>query len=157
MLVHPTRDLLASLGLHGMAKAFQDLEAQPEAGALRHAEWLALLLDREVTTRRQKRFEARAARLRHQASVEDVDFRAARGLFLKLASCEWIRARRGLLLTGPTGVGKSWLACALGHTACREDLSVAYHRAPRPSPRSPWRAATAATPRCCAASPGSTC
>jgi DNA replication protein DnaC len=133
MLVHPTLDLLASLGLHGMAKAFQDLEAQPEAGALRHAEWLALLLDREVTTRRQKRFEARAraARLRHQASVEDVDFRAARGLFLKLASCEWIRARHGLLLTGPTGVGKSWLACALGHKACREDLSVAYHRAPR--------------------------
>jgi DNA replication protein DnaC len=112
MLVHPTRDLLASLGLHGMAKAFQDLEAQPEARA-----------------------RARAARLRHQASIEDVDFRAARGLdrglFLKLASCEWIRARHGLLLTGPTGVGKSWLACALGHKACREDLSVAYHRAPR--------------------------
>jgi DNA replication protein DnaC len=137
MLVHPTRDLLASLGLHGMAKAFQDLEAQPEARALQHAEWLALLLDHEVTMRRQKRFEARAraARLRHQASIEDVDFRAARGLdrglFLKLASCEWIRARHGLLLTGPTGVGKSWLACALGHKACREDLSVAYHRAPR--------------------------
>jgi DNA replication protein DnaC len=137
MLVHPTRDLLASLGLHGMAKAFQDLEAQPEARALQHAEWLALLLDHEVTMRRQKRFEARAraARLRHQASIEDVDFRAARGLdrglFLKLASCEWIRARHGLLLTGPTGVGKSWLACALGHKACREDLSVTYHRAPR--------------------------
>jgi IstB-like ATP binding protein len=60
MLVHPTRDLLASLGLHGMAKAFQDLEAQPEARALQHAEWLALLLDHEVTMRRQKRFEARA-------------------------------------------------------------------------------------------------
>jgi hypothetical protein len=137
MLVHPTLDLLASLGLHGMAKAFHDLEAQPEARALPHAEWLALLLDREVTMRRQKRFEsrARAARLRHQASIEDVDFRAARGLdrglFLKLASCDWIRARHGLLITGPTGVGKSWLACALGHKACREDLSVAYHRAPR--------------------------
>jgi DNA replication protein DnaC len=169
MLVHPTLDLLASLGLHGMAKALQDLEAQPEAGALRHAEWLALLLDREVTTRRQKRFEARAraARLRHQASVEDVDFRAARGLdrglFLKLASCEWIRARHGLPLTGPTGVGKSWLACALGHKACREGLSVAYHRAPRlfaargGPPRAPGRGATAATPRGCAASPGSTC
>ena len=115
MLVHPTLDLLASLGLHGMSKAFQDLEVQPEAKALQHAEWLALLLEREVTLRRQKRFEARAraARLRQQASVEDVDFRAARGLdrglFLELASC----------------------ACALGHTACREDLSVAYHRAPR--------------------------
>lgn len=137
MLVHPTLDLLADLGLHGMSKAFQDLEAQPETKALEHAEWLALLLEREVTLRRQKRFEARAraARLRHQASVEDVDFRAARGLdrnlFLQLASCAWVRARHGLLLTGPTGVGKSWLACALGHKACREDLSVAYHRAPR--------------------------
>jgi DNA replication protein DnaC len=137
MLVHPTLDLLASLGLHGMSKAFQELAAQPETKALEHAEWLALLLEREVTLRRQKRFEARAraARLRHQASVEDVDFRAARGLdrglFLKLASCEWVRARHGLLLTGPTGVGKSWLACVLGHKACREDLSVAYHRVPR--------------------------
>ena len=108
MLVHPTLDLLASLGLHGMAKAFHDLETQPEARALPHAEWLALLLDREVTMRRQKRFEsrARAARLRHQASIEDVDFRAARGLdrglFLKLASCDWIRARHGLLITGPS-------------------------------------------------------
>ena len=87
--------------------------------------------------RRQKRFEtrARAARLRHAASVEDVDYRSARGLdrnlFLKLATCEWIRDRQGLLLTGPAGVGKSWLACALGQKACREDLSVAYHRAPR--------------------------
>ena len=137
MLVHPTLDLLADLGLHGMSKAFQELEVQPETKALEHAEWLALLLEREMTLRRQKRFEARAraARLRHQASVEDVDFRAARGLdrnlFLQLASCTWVRARHGLLLTGPTGVGKSWLACALGHKACREDLSVAYHRAPR--------------------------
>ena len=54
-----------------------------------------------------------------------------RALFLKLASCDWIRERRNLLITGPCGVGKSWLACALGHKACREDLSVLYHRVPR--------------------------
>ena len=96
-----------------------------------------LILEHELTLRRQKRFEtrARAARLRHPASVEDVDFRAARGLdralFLKLASGDWIRARRNLLITGPCGAGKSWLACALGHKACREDLSVLYHRVPR--------------------------
>lgn len=137
MLRHPTLDLLTSLGLDGMAKAFTELEAQPEAGSLSHPEWLALLLDREVTTRRQKRFEARAraARLRHQACVEDVDFRAERGLdralFLKLAGCDYIRGRHNLLLTGPCGVGKSWLACALGERACREDFSVAYHRLPR--------------------------
>ena len=137
MLTHPTLDLLNDLGLHGMARGFQDLDAQPEARALEHGDWLALLLEREATQRRQKRFEvrARAARLRHDAQVEDTDFRAVRGLdrglFLKLAGCDFIRDRQGLLLTGPAGVGKSWLACALGQKACREDFSVAYHRAPR--------------------------
>lgn len=137
MLLHPTVELLTSLGLSGMAQGFRELDAQPEAKALEHSEWLALLLEREQTLRRQKRFEsrARAARLRHPASVEDVDYRAARGLdralFLKLAACDWIRARHSLLITGPCGVGKSWLACAVGHKACRDDFSVAYHRAPR--------------------------
>jgi DNA replication protein DnaC len=135
MLLHPTLDLLNTLGLSGMAKGLQDLEAHPEARSLDHAEWLGLLLDQEVTVRRQKRFESRArsARLRHDASVEDVDYQAPRGLdrglFLKLGSCDWIRSRRNLLITGPCGVGKSYLACALGQKACREDLSVVYHRA----------------------------
>ena len=111
MLAHPTRDRLVELGLHGMVNAFDDLAIQPKARALEQPDWLALLLDHEATQRRQKRFEsrARAARLRH-ASVEAVDYRAARGLdralFLKLASCEWIRARQGLLLTGPADVCK---------------------------------------------------
>jgi DNA replication protein DnaC len=137
MLTHPTLDLLHALGLHGMAKGFSDLGTQPEAASLDHAEWLALLLEQEATLRRQKKFEsrARAAKLRQAASVEDVDYRAMRGLdralFLKLAGCDWIRARHNLLITGPCGVGKSWLACALGQKACREDLSVAYHRVPR--------------------------
>jgi DNA replication protein DnaC len=78
---------------------------------------------------------ARAARLRHPASIEDVNYRAARGLdralFLKLAGCEWIAERRNLMITGACGLGKSWLACALGQKACREDLSVAYYRMPR--------------------------
>jgi len=137
MLLHPTLDLLNTLGLSGMAKGLQDLEAHPEARSLDHAEWLGLLLDHEVTVRRQKRFEnrARTARLRHDASVEDVDYQAPRGLdrglFLKLGSCDWVRSRRNLLITGPCGVGKSYLACALGQKACREDLSVVYHRASR--------------------------
>jgi DNA replication protein DnaC len=137
MLTHPTLDLLHSLGLHGMAKGFKDLEGHSEARSLEHAEWLALLLEQEKTLRQQKRFEARAraAKLRHAASVEDVDYRAVRGLdrslFLKLAASDWIRARHNLLVTGPCGVGKSWLACALGHRACRDDFSVAYHRLPR--------------------------
>jgi DNA replication protein DnaC len=137
MLTHPTLDQLHELGLHGMAKGFKELAAQLETANLTHAEWLALLLDHEVTLRRQKRFEsrARAAKLRQSASIEDVDYRAPRGLdralFLKLTGCDWIRARHNLLVTGPTGVGKSWLSCALGQKACREDLSTAYHRMPR--------------------------
>jgi len=137
MLTHPTLDLLHKLGLHGMAKGFKEFERQPEVNGLAHSEWLALLLEHEVTQRRQKRFETRArvAKLRQSASIEDVDYRAARGLdrglFLKLAGCDWIRSRHNLLITGPCGVGKSWLACALGQKACREDLSTAYHRVPR--------------------------
>jgi len=163
MLAHPTLDLLHALGLHGMAKGYQEITANPEARALDHAEWLGLLLEHEVTLRRQKRFEtrARAARLRHPASVEDVDYRSHRGLdralFLKLAACDWIRSRRNLLITGPCGVGKSWLACALGHKACREDLSVLYYRVPRRSRRWRWPAATGAMASSCASSPGSTC
>ena len=137
MLIHPTLDQLSALGLHGMAKGFKDLAANPEARSLDHAEWLGLLLEHEATLRRQKRFEARskAARLRQSASIEDVDYRSPRSLdrslFLKLAGCDWIRDKRNVIVTGPCGVGKSWLACALGQKACREDLPVLYHRMPR--------------------------
>jgi len=109
MLDHPTLDLLHELGLHGMAHGFRELAQNPKAGALEHGEWLAILLEHEATLRRQKRFEARArtARLRHAASVEDIDYDAPRGLdgglFLKLAACDWIRQHRNLLVTGPTG------------------------------------------------------
>jgi DNA replication protein DnaC len=100
--------------------------------------WDALhLIDHDTVDHQQKRFEARAraAKLRHDAQIENADFRAARGLdrnlFMALAGCDWIRKHHSLLVTGPAGVGKSWLACALGHKACREDFSVAYHRVPR--------------------------
>jgi DNA replication protein DnaC len=137
MLLHPTLDRLHALGLYGLAKGFKDLADNPEARALEHAEWLGLLLEHETTLRRQKRFEmrSRAARLRQTASIEDIDYKAARGLdralFLKLASCDFIRDKRNLIITGPCGVGKSWIACALGHKACRDDLAVLYQRVPR--------------------------
>ena len=75
------------LGLHGMARGFRELTQNPEAGALQHGEWLAILLEHEATLRRQKRFEARArtARLRHAASVEDIDYHAPRGLVRALS------------------------------------------------------------------------
>jgi len=137
MLTHPTLDQLHQLGLIGMAKAFGEASTSSEAAALTHPEWLALLLDREMTYRHDKKMAARLryARLRQQAAVEDVDYRAARGLdralFQKLVSGDWIDAHDNLVLCGPTGIGKSWLACALGHKACRDNRSVLYRRVPK--------------------------
>ena len=137
MLTHPTLDQLHQLGLIGMAKAFAEVQASAEAPALTHPEWLALLLDRELTHRRDKRLATRLryARLRHHATVEDVDYRTPRGLdrplFQKLAQGTWIDAHDNLILCGPTGVGKSWLASALGHRACRDNRSVLYQRVPK--------------------------
>ena len=137
MLTHPTLDQLHQLGLLGMAKAFGDVETSGEAAALTHPEWLALLLDREMTYRHDKKLAARLryARLRQQAAVEDVDYRAVRGLdralFQKLIIGDWIEAHDNLIVCGPTGVGKSWLSCALGHKACRDNRSVLYQRLPK--------------------------
>ena len=138
MLTHPTINQLKDLGLDGMATAFTELEAQDRAKDLDHAEWLALLLDREAANRNTKRFQSRlrSAKLRHgQASVEDVDYRTARrldkALFQQLASSRWIADHRNLLVTGPCGVGKSWLSCALAQKACRDGYSVHYARVPR--------------------------
>jgi DNA replication protein DnaC len=137
LLTHPTIDQLNKLGLLGMARAFTDLQATDQAEALSHPEWLALLLERELTWRQDKRLQARLrhARLRHHAVVEDIDWRAARGLdralFQKLIAGPWIDAHDNLILIGPTGLGKSWLACALGNKACRDNRSVFYQRVPK--------------------------
>ena len=123
MLTHPTLDQLRALNLNGMVQAFIELKAQEEARSLAHAEWLALLLDREAADRGTQRFQTRlrAARLRHsQAAIEDVDYRTPRrldkALFQQLATCRWVAEHRGLLITGPCGVGKSWLSCALARS-----------------------------------------
>ena len=137
MLKHPTLDQLHTLGLHGMAKAFVEVAASDEAGGLSHPEWLGLLLDREASLRQDKRMAARlrAAKLRQQACIEDIDYRSPRGLdramMQKLIKGDWIDAHDNLALVGPTGVGKSWIASALGHKACRDNRSVLYQRVPR--------------------------
>jgi DNA replication protein DnaC len=138
MLTHPTLDQLRALRLDGMVQAFIELEAQEATRDLAHAEWLALLLDREVANRNTRRFQIRlrAARLRHsQAAIEDVDYRIPRqldkALFQQLATCRWIAEHRGLLVTGPCGIGKSWLSCALAQKACRDGYTVHYARVPR--------------------------
>jgi DNA replication protein DnaC len=134
LLTHPTLDQLQALGLQGMAKAFIELDRHDDASTLSHAEWLALLLDRETTWRHDKRLTARLrhAKLRHRAVPEDVDYRSVRGLdrrlFETLLRGEWIDAHDNLAICGPTGIGKSWLACAIGHKACRDDRSVLYVR-----------------------------
>lgn len=138
MLQHPTHDRLKALRLDGMADAFADLQTQDRAADLTHAEWLGLLADREEASRETKRYETRmrAARLRHVgASPEDVDYRARRGLdkalFQSLLTGKWITDKRNLIITGPCGVGKTWLGCALAQAACRDGVTVLYKRMPR--------------------------
>jgi DNA replication protein DnaC len=137
MLTHPTCNRLVALGLTGMAKAFDEQQQQPDVAALGFDERFALLVDREATERENKRLvnRLRFAALRQNAVVEDIDIKAPRGLdrvlFQKLVAGEWIKRHQNLLIVGPTGVGKSWIACALGHKACRDNHSVIYRRLPR--------------------------
>ena len=138
MLTHPTLNQLRALKLDGMAEAFIELQNQSQAADLGHAEWLARLLDREAANRNTKRFQVRlrSAKLRHgQAAVEDVDYRTPRrpdkALFQQLTAGKWIAEHRNLLVTGPSGIGKSWLACALAQKACRDGYKVLYVRVPR--------------------------
>ena len=137
MLIHPTHGRLVALGLNGMAKALDEQQRQPDIATLAFEERLALLVDREATERENKRLVTRLrfASLRQNAVVEDIDMKAPRGLdkllFQKLVAGEWIERHQNLLIIGPTGVGKSWIACALGHKACRDNRSVLYQRLPR--------------------------
>lgn len=138
MLTHPTLDQMAALGLTGMADAWKALAEQDPGQALERNEWLGLMLDRESAARADKRFanRLRNAKMRFpNACIEDVDFAASRGLdrrqILALAQGDWIKAREQIILTGQTGTGKTWLACAFGHQAARLDHSVSYVRMPR--------------------------
>jgi DNA replication protein DnaC len=137
LLTHPTTERLRELGLIGMARALDEMRRQPDSVALDFEERLALLVDRERLERDTKRLQTRLrfAGLRVQATPEDVDYRAARGLdralFQSLTGGVWIERHENVLVTGPTGTGKTWLSCALGHRACRDNRSVLYHRVPR--------------------------
>ena len=130
MLTHPTEQRLIELGLAGMAKALEEQRRLPDTAALSFEERLGLLVDREALSRNNKRLGNRLkfAGLRQAAVIEDVDMKASRGLdkapFANLAAGDWIIQRQNVLVIGPTGVGKSWLACALGHKACRDDRAV---------------------------------
>ena len=137
MLKHVTLDQLAELKLHGMARAFEEQLQMPEIRELSFEERLGLLVEREATERASRRLTARLrrAKLREQAAIEDIDWRARRGLdkrqVLTLASCQWIADHLNVLITGKAGVGKTFLACALAHKACREGYTALYLRVPR--------------------------
>lgn len=138
MLTHPTLDQMHSLGLAGMAAAWRDIAEQDTAGDLTRDEWLGLMLDREIATRADRRLTNRlaSAKLRFvDACIENIDFGAHRGLdrrnILSLAQGAWLKANENLIITGQTGTGKTWLGCAFGRQAARQDHSVLYLRMPR--------------------------
>ena len=137
MLKHPTLDKLQTLKLTGMVAALTDQMAMPDIDELAFEERLGLLVDREITERENRRLTSRLrrARLRHNAALEDIDYRSPRGLdkglIQSLASCQWAKEHLNILITGPTGVGKTWLACALAHKACREGYTAQYIRLTR--------------------------
>jgi DNA replication protein DnaC len=134
MLPHPIIRKLLALRLFGMARGLEDQQRLPEIDSLTFEERLGLLVDREMTDRDNRRLQTRLrqARLRQDAVLEDIDFRHPRGLdkslLAQLSSCGWVEQHHNLLITGPTGCGKTFLACALAHKACREGFTVRYLR-----------------------------
>jgi len=137
MLVHQTIDKLNEMGLSGMATALREQLEQSHYLELSFEDRLGLLVDREAGWRENRRMATRlkTAKLRHAATIEDIDFRAPRGLdrgmILSLAEGTWVGARQNLLLSGATGCGKSFVCCALAHAAVRQGYSVLYLRSPR--------------------------
>ncbi|NTX57458.1 IS21-like element helper ATPase IstB [Myxococcus sp. CA039A] len=137
MLVEQTLEKLNGMKLHGMASYLRDWLARPGERDVSPADLVGLLADAEWMHRENKKLSSRlsAARLRQAAALEDIDYGHARGLaktqVMELSTSKWAADKQNVLLTGPTGVGKSFLACALGQKACRDGYSVVYRRASR--------------------------
>lgn len=137
MLTHPTLDKLQILHFYGMLKALQEQMQMTDIDQLSFEERLGLLVDREMTERENRRYKNRLskARLRQQVCLEDIDFQQKRGLdktlIMQLAACQWVKEAGNVLIIGPTGVGKTYLACALAHKACQQGYAALYFRMPR--------------------------
>jgi DNA replication protein DnaC len=136
MLKHPTLDKLQRLKLTGMYSALQEQQSMDEMGSFSFEQRLGLLVDRELTERDNRRMRLRLsqAKLKQSACMEAIDFRHPRALdkslITDLAECRWIKATHNILIFGPTGVGKTYLACALAHQACRKGYKTQYLRIP---------------------------
>lgn len=137
MLVEQTLEKLASMRLVGMAAFLRTWLADPKQRNIGPLDLVGLLADAEWVHRENTRLtqRLRTARLKQQACIEDIDYAHARGLvkstIQELQTSRWIQQNQNVVITGPTGVGKSYLACALGQKACRDGFSVAYRRTPR--------------------------
>lgn len=136
MLIEQTKEKLSAMKFHGMLAALEGFEERGD-GEIEPADLLGLLVDAEFTARENRRLtnRRRQARFAMTATVEEIDYRHSRGLvkskMLELVSCRWIAAHQNVIISGPTGIGKTYLPCALGEKACREGYRVLYTRAPR--------------------------
>lgn len=137
MLIQQTIEKLRDLRLSGMANSLNRQLETNSSSELSFEERFSLLVDQEWTLRQERRTDRRIklAKLRADAAFEDIDLKTPRGFtreqMLELGHCRWIKAGRNLLLIGPTGIGKTWIACALAHKACRMGMSSHYIRVPR--------------------------
>ncbi len=138
MLNEQTCDKLTAMQLHGLAGAFKAyLEQTHGRDELAFEERFGIFVDREWSERQQRRLTNRlkTAKLREPACIEDINYRHPRGLdrsvMQRLATCQWVKDHEAVLITGATGLGKTWLACALANQACREGYTSIYVRIPR--------------------------
>jgi DNA replication protein DnaC len=135
MLSQQTQNKLQQLKLSGMAKAYRDQLDQPRMQELSFDDRFGLMVDRELSDRESRKLSRllKQAKLRYAAYLEDLDYRSTRGLdkqvIAGLAGCSWIHKQHNVLITGASGTGKSWLACALGSQACRQGYSAIYKSA----------------------------
>jgi DNA replication protein DnaC len=137
MLNQQTIEKLHTLKLIGMAEAFQDQLSQPDIGRLSCEERFGLIVDRQWIWKEDCRMQRylKQAKLKLNACVEDIDYKTPRGIdqsvMMRLISCDWIRQHQNIIITGPTGAGKTFLACALANKACREGYRTFYIRSPK--------------------------
>ena len=137
MLIQPTIEKLNAMKLSAMAQAFSEQMQQPDLASLTFEERFGLLVDQQMTDLENRRMQNRLrnAKLRLSASIEDLEFRESRNLnrsqMMSLAQNQWVKSHHNILITGPTGAGKSYLACALAQKACRDGHTTFYQRLPR--------------------------